>query len=171
VFVFAAPEEIVAAGKADAAFGDGVVDGAAGNLHVGANVYSLNVHVNPGVGHGGLALDAHRRADGLDMRQLPQRHLGAGGRRDDDLAQGFEVFAKVAAVAEVDGVAFESLDGGGQRHAAQGDFQNVLHVGDLEAVAGDGIAVDGELDVISAHGAFRESAQRAGHALDHRLDF
>ena len=92
------------------------------------------------------------------------------GRGDDDLAQRAEVLAEIAAVAQVDAVALQALNGRGQRHAAQGDFQHVLDVGNVEAVAGDGIAVDVELDVVAAHGALGKSAQRARHGLHHRLD-
>ena len=170
VFVLAAPEDVVAAGQLDLALGDGLVDGAHGHLDVGADVDALHIHVNPGVGHGGLALDAHRGADGLDLGQLAERHLRAGGRGHDDLAQGAEVLAEIAAVAQVDRVALQALDRGGQRHAAQGDFQHVLHVAHGEAVAGDGVAVDVELDVVAAHGALGKRAERAGHAFDDRLD-
>ena len=131
VFVLAAPEDVVAAGQPDLALGDGLVDGAHGHLDIGADVNVLHIHVNPGIGHRALALDAHRGADGLDLRQLAERHLRAGGRGHDDLAQGVEVLPEVAAVAEVHGVALQALDGRGQRHAAQGDFEHILHVADV----------------------------------------
>ena len=40
----------------------------------------------------------------------------------------FEVLAEIAAVAEIDGVAFQPFDGRRQRHAAERDFEHVLHV-------------------------------------------
>ena len=130
VFVFAAPEDVVAGGQLDLALRDGLIDGTHGHLDIRADINVLHVHVNPGIGHGGLALDAHRRANSLDLGQLTRGHLGAGGRRDDDLAQGAEVLPEIAAVAKVHRVALQTLDGGGQRHAAQGHFQHVLHVAD-----------------------------------------
>ena len=92
------------------------------------------------------------------------------GRRHDDLAQGFEVLAEVAVVAEVDSVALQALDRRGERHAAQGDFQDILHLADRKAVAGDVVAVDVELDVVAAHDALGVGAGGAGDLPHDRLD-
>ena len=136
VFVLAAPENVVAAGQLDRAFGDGLVDGAHRHLDVGADVDAFHVHVNPGVGHGAFALDAHRGVDGFDFRQLAERHLRAGRRRHDDFAQRFEVLAEIAAVAQVHRVTLQAFDRRGQRHAAQRDFEHVLHVADASGRSG-----------------------------------
>ena len=104
------------------------------------------------------------RVHDFDLGQLAERNLRAGRRGHDDFAQGAEVLAEIAVVAQVDRVAFQALDGGGQRHAAQGHLEHVLHVADGQAVAGDGVAVDVEFDVVAAHDALGKGAERAGHA-------
>src|SRR5262249_46158803 len=107
VFVFATPHDIVAGGEPNITPGDGFVDGAHGHLHIGADINAFDIHVNPGVGHGGFALDAHGGAYDFDGRELAERDLRAGGSGDNDFTQRAEVLAKVAAVTKVDTVALE----------------------------------------------------------------
>ncbi len=64
----------------------------------------------------------------FERGELAQRHLRAGGRGHDQLAQRLEVLAEIAVVAKVDGVTLQALDGGGDRHAAQRHCQHVLNV-------------------------------------------
>ena len=117
-----------------------------------------------------FAFDAHWGADDFDLSELPEWNLRAGGGGDDDLLEGLEVFAEIAVVSQVNGITFESLDRGRERHASEGDFQHVLHVADAEAVAGNLIAVDQELDVVAAHDALGEDAAGIRHLADDSLD-
>ncbi len=81
-----------------------------------------------------------------------------------------EVLAVIPVVAQVDRVALQSFDRRGERHAAQGHGQHVLHVAEGQAVAGDGVAIDFELDVFPAHDAFGVGAGGARHLADHGFD-
>ena len=144
--------------------------GALCHLHIGSDVDSLNINVDPCVRDGAFAFDAHWSADDFDLGELAEWNLRAGGSRDDDLLEGLEVFAEIAVVSQVYGVAFESLDRGRERHASEGDFQHVLHVADTQAVAGNLIAVDQELDVVATHDALGEDAAGIRHLADDSLD-
>ncbi len=170
IFVLAAPGNVIAAGKLNSLFGDGFIDCALGPLNVGADVDAFHIHVDPCVGHRAFAFDAHWGAHDIYLGELAQRNLCTARSRHDDLAQGFQILAEIAIIAQVDGVAFEPLNGGGQRHAAKGDFEYLLHVAQREPVAGDRVAVDVELDVITPHHALRKHAGGAGHLPDNGLD-
>ena len=78
-------------------------------------------------------------------------------------AQRREIVAQVTAVAQVHGVAFQPLDRGGHLHAADGRLNHLLHVVDDEPLAGDGVAVDPDVDVVAPHDPFGVCAEGARH--------
>src|SRR6266576_2873859 len=104
--------------------------------------------------------------DGFDLGQLAKRNLSSGGGGDDDLAQSPKIFAEIAAVAQVDGIALQSFDGSSQWHATQGNLQHLLDVPNVEAITGNSVAIDAELDVIASHRALSKGAKRAWHRFD-----
>ena len=140
------------------------------HLDVSAHVDVFHIHVNPGVGHGAFALDAHRSADHFHFRQLAERHLRAGWRGHDDFAQRFEVLTEVAVVTEIHRVTLQAFDRRRERHSAERDFENVLDRANRQPVAGNLVAVDVEFDVVAAHHALGEDARRAGHLPHHHFN-
>ncbi len=104
-------------------------------------------------------------------RELAERNLRAGRRGHHDvLAQRPQVGTEIAVVTQVDRVALQAFDGRGQRHAAERDGQNILHVADGQAVARDGVAINFKFDEAPAHHAFGERARGAGNLADDSLD-
>src|SRR4030095_2959585 len=114
--VLTAPEDRVAAWQLDFAAGDSLPHGALCHLHIGSDVDSLHVNIDPCVRDGVFAFDAHWSADDFDLSELPEWNLRTGGGRDDDLLEGLEVFAEIAVVSQVYGITFESLNRGRERH-------------------------------------------------------
>ena len=91
-------------------------------------------------------------------------------RGHEDLLQLGNVLAKLAQVAHADRVAFAAFDGLHDVHAADGDFDDVLHVADAHAVARDAVAIDLELEIRLADDAVGDDVGRAGHFLEQLLD-
>src|SRR6516225_1564931 len=102
--------------------------------------------------------------------KLAEWNLGAARGRHDDLAQGFEVLTEIAIIAQVDGIAFQAFDRSGKRHTAEGNFEYVLYVAQSQAIAGDCVAVNVELDVIAPHHALGKDTGGAGNFSDDCLD-
>ena len=172
VFVLAAPENVVAGRQLDLAGGDGGVHGVHGVLDVGAHVNAVDVHINPVVRHGALGLDGHRAVHDFDVGEFAERNLRAGRRGNDDVAlERIQIGTEIAVVTQIDGVALQTFHGRRQRHSAERDGQHVLHVADGQAVTRDGVAVDVEFNVMSAHHALGKGAGGAGHLADDGLDF
>src|ERR1051325_2640698 len=96
VFVLATPKNVVATRQTNGAARDSLINRALRSFNISADIHTFDVDIDPSIRHGGFALDAHRRMDDLDAGQLPQRHLRARRRRDDDFAKRLEIFAKVA---------------------------------------------------------------------------
>ena len=88
--------------------------------------------------------------------------LGAGGRRDEHTLERIEVFAEITRVTHRDGVTLASFDGRGNRFAADGRFDDVIHVTHGEAVARGGLAFDFEIEEVTAGGALGENAACIG---------
>jgi len=94
-----------------------------------------------------FALDFLRTADVFDTGQLCQGDLLAARPGHEDSLHGLDAVASLTGVADTDGVAFAAFDGGGGADAAQGDLDDILHIADADAVAGDLLAVDVDLQV------------------------
>ena len=106
----------------------------------------------------------------LNFRHLGDRDMGAGRGRDQHPAQGLQVVAEVALVADVDRIALQSLDRLGDVHAADRRLDDVLHIADRQPVAGGGLAVDGVVEVVAADHPFGIGAQGSRDGAHHRLD-
>ena len=69
-----------------------------------------------------------------------------------------EVFAKIAGIADIDRIALAAFDRGGDGLAADGGFDDVVHVADAQAVARGGFAIDVKIEEITAGCALGENA-------------
>ena len=146
VFVLAAPAQGVADRHLDV-----LPHRIAGRLDVGTHVDIADVDVDPCVRPCVFALD-RRRTDDISQRgQLTQGDMPAGGGGDEHRPQRRDVIAQLTAVAKIHRVAFQPLYGGRDVHAADGRLDNVLHVAHRQPVAGDGPAIDFEVQVIATH--------------------
>ena len=155
----------------DFAIGNGLVHRAHGHLHIGADIHAANINIYPGIWHRAFALDAHGTVHHLYRRQLTERNLRTRRRGHHNVfAQGPEIGTKIAVIAEIDGIALQAFHRGGQRHAAEGDGEHILHVSNRQAIAGDGVAIDFKLDEAPAHHAFGKGAAGAGNFAHHRLN-
>lgn len=154
--------------------GDGVTggegniagDGFAGFGDVGAEVAAGDVDEDPGGSLGVFAADHGGAGINGERGDLAEGNLCAGGGGDEEFSEGGNVVAVVAGEAEIEGVAFEAFDGGGDVHATDGGLDGVLDVAGGEAVAGGGIAVDVDVEVVSAEGAFGVAGDGAGDGAD-----
>ena len=90
-------------------------------------------------------------------------HLRASGRLYQHPPQPPDVLAEGAAVTDVDRVALPPLDGGRHVGPAHGRLDHLLHVHHREAVAGDGVAAQDEVEVVAFGDALGEGAAGAGH--------
>ena len=96
----------------------------------------------------------HRCAFGkLYFGQLRQRNLRSVGCRNQYSTQRFGVIAQLTGVPHADGKPFAALYGVAFAHAADGCFDNALHVAHLYAVACHLLTVELQLDIGSALGA------------------
>ena len=77
-----------------------------------------------------LGLDGGRPLADAELDELSERNICAARCRHEHPLQGRQVVAKFAAVADVDGVAFQALDGLGDVLAPDGSFDDVLDVSD-----------------------------------------
>ena len=101
---------------------------------------------------------------------MPQRNLLPGGRRHQDGFEGGNVVAKVAVVTQVHRVSLQALDRSGDVHASDRRLNHILNIADGQAVAGNGIPVDGEIQVVAAHDALGVNAECARHIAHDHLD-
>src|SRR5207302_3718435 len=106
----------------------------------------------------------------LQIGQLLHGDLRASRGFHQHAPQPVDVFAEGAAVTDVDRVALPALDGHGHVGPAHGRLDYVLHVHDREAVAGDGVATQGEVQVVTLGDALGKGAASAGHHADVLLD-
>jgi hypothetical protein len=65
--------------------------------------------------------------------------------------EGFRIVAQLARITNPHGKAFPALDGGGEGAPADGHGDHILHVRDVQPVAGNGGAVDFDLEIGFAH--------------------
>ena len=104
------------------------------------------------------------------VSDLRERDVGTAGAGHQDLLQLGNVLAELAQVADADRVALPALDRLHDVHAADGDLDDVLHVADVDAVAGDAVAVDLELQIRLADDAVGDDVGRAGNLREQLLD-
>ena len=102
--------------------------------------------------------------------QLAERHLRACLRNlHQNALQRLQVAAVSAHVAHADRVALASFDGGGCSLSADGGHQHGLGIVDGKAVARQRVALEGEVEEVSAGGALGINAGRAGNAVQRLL--
>jgi len=117
-----------------------------------------------------LAFDFLRAKDALDGEDLREGDLRASAARHKDLFQFGNAFAELPQVADANRVALPALDGLHDVHAADGDFDDILHVADADAVAGDSVAVDFKLEIRLADDPVGHDVGRAGNLLEQLLN-
>ncbi len=89
--------------------------------------------------------------------------MGPGRSGDEDLLQVAKAFAEFARIADANGEPLPALDGGGEVDAAHGDLDNILHVPDVDAIAGRRFTVDIEFDVGLADDAVGDDVDGPRH--------
>ena len=157
VFVLPAPREAVTRGQGEFACQRRLRPG-----DPRADVHAVEIDVDPGVAAGVLALDRRRPLADGERGQLRQRHVRAGRGRHEHAAQHGQVVAQFARVPQVDRIALQPLDRERDVAAADRRLDDVLDVADGQAVAGDLVAVDLEVEIVAADHALGEHAERAG---------
>lgn len=105
---------------------------------------------------GVFTLDHLRAASILEGAELAKGHLSTRGRWNEDVAKRLGLVAQFAEITNAHGVSLSSLDCHGQRFAADGDLDDLLHRGNCEAIAGDLLSIDIDLKVRFAHNAIGE---------------
>ena len=91
-------------------------------------------------------------------------------RGDEHALERVEVVAEIARVADADRVTLAAFDGRGDGLAADGRFDDVVHVADAQAVARGGFAVHVEVEEVSAGGALGEDAAGVGKIAERLLN-
>jgi len=92
--------------------------------------------------------------------QFTQWHLRAGGRGHKHALELVQVIAKIARITDADGIAFTTFHGGGNGVAANGCFNGVIDIANGQAMARGGLAIDGEIEEITAGRPFCKNAAR-----------
>ena len=92
------------------------------------------------------------------------------GVGDEHALEGVEVFAEIAGVAHVDRITLAPFDGRSDGLAADGGFDDVVHVADAQAVARGGFAIHVEVEEIAAGRALGEDAARVRKIAERFLD-
>src|SRR6185369_4714581 len=98
-----------------------------------------------------------------------ERHLGTLHACDQDTADGGDIVAIVAQVADPDRETVTPLHGGGKHLAPESGLDDILDVADIDAVAGGGLAIDIDVDIVAACDPFGHYVGRAGDRLQDRL--
>lgn len=86
------------------------------------------------------------------------------------LPQPVEQIPHFARVAHIDRIALQTFGSFADVHPAHAAGHHRLHVGDVEAMAGRPLALDGHVDVAATGQAFGEGTGDPGHLLDRLLD-
>ena len=87
------------------------------------------------------------------------------------MLQCVKVLAKITIVTKIDAVALEAFHGGRQRHASERHFEDFLHIANSKSVPRDLVAINVELDVVTAHHALGKHAGCARNLTDDSFDF
>ena len=138
-------------------------------LHFGhgrAQIAAAQVDVDPARQSRVLAAQHRRPVDQLNPGQVAQPRTSATLGDVRQVAQCFERIADLARKAQVEREALASDDDLADVVAADGGADERLHVVDGETVAGDGLAVDLDVDVAPARQPFGQRRRHAGHGLD-----
>src|SRR5581483_393627 len=102
--------------------------------------------------------------------ELRHRDVRPGGRRDEDAPQARDVLSEVAPVADVDRIALATLDRRRHGVAADRGRHDRVRVVDGDAVAGERVPVQDEVDVVSAGGTLGEDVSGPGDVAERRLE-
>ncbi len=78
---------------------------------------------------------------------------------------------QLTAVTQVDGISLESFHRRSDVHAPDRRLDDILDVSHGQAVSGNGVPVDIEIQVVTAHDTLGVNRQRARHPAYHRFDF
>jgi hypothetical protein len=97
-------------------------------------------------------------------------NLCSARRRHEHAPELIQIFAEVACVTDVDAVALAAFHGGRHVLAADRGHDDVLAVGNRQAVARELVAVEREVEVVAAGGALGQDAARAADVAQHVLE-
>ncbi len=140
--VFAGPVDLVAGGQLDL-----VVDGADGFFDGGAEVAVADGVLDGDVALAGFAIDLFGAVFGPDVGELREGDALAGGSGEADVVDGLFGGAVLGQIADDDVVARFLVEDLRDGAAADRGLDGVLNVGDVDAVAGGGFAVDGVVEI------------------------
>src|SRR5437763_768809 len=93
-----------------------------------------------------------------------------GSAGDEDSLERVEVFTKITRIPDINRVAFAAFDGGRDRFAPDGGFNNIVYIAHGETVTSGFDALDVEIEKIAASGALGENAARVGKIGESLLD-
>ena len=94
------------------------------------------------------------------------RHAGARGS-DEQILDLLDSRSRIAGVADANRITLAILDGLRDGLAPQGDFDHVLHVADVHAIAGRLLAVDRDLQIALADDLIGHDGDGPGNATEH----
>src|SRR5437762_182764 len=103
-----------------------------------------------------LAADAGRACLVIDVRQKFDGHLRTAGRWNEDALDRAKILPEVASVSCVNGIPLAAFNRGCDGLAADGGFNDVVHVLNREAIARRRFSIDGEIKEIAARRALGE---------------
>ena len=101
------------------------------------------------------------------MRKLAERNVLAARGGNQHTSELVWVVTQLRLVAQVDGVAFEALDGVGDVHAADGGHDHVLNIPHGQTVARGLPTVDDEVQVVSTEGLVGIRGERSRKCFHH----
>ena len=133
---------------------------------IGAQVDTADINKGPAVEASIFAFQHRRAIDDQHLGNLAQRHLLPSGGEQRQFAQFFDIIALLARETQIDRVALQPLDGGGDIDAADCDSDHLVDVGYIQPKAGGGKAVGTDFDVAPAGNPFRVGGGRSRHAHD-----
>ena len=114
----------------------------------------------------------HRRAgDDADAGDGAECDLLAGGGQDGKIDEVVQAATQLAGIANADRVACEPLDRLPDRRATDRAGHDLLHIGDVEAVARSSGAIDHDVDIAPAGQPLGERRTHARNGLGHGFDF
>src|SRR6266850_2478476 len=118
-----------------------------------------------------LAFQHRRAVADLHLGHVAEADLRAALREERQSADLLDRVAHLARIAHVDGEALQALHGFADVVAADRRSNDAVHVGDVQAVARGGVAVDVHVDVAPAGKPLGERGAHARHFLHDALDF
>ena len=88
--------------------------------------------------------------------QEGDRHLVSGGGSDEHPFQRVDVVAEIACITNTDRISLATFNGGANRFTADGNFHDLVHVLNPQAVAGGRFAINREIKKIASRRSFRK---------------